>query len=76
MSYTTLEAHIDHGKVLVKEPEKLPDSARALLTILESSIHESNGMSPMEALETLQKHLKLDERKVTEWMSTIHQARR
>ena len=57
MSYTTLEAHIDHGKVLVKEPEKLPDSARALLTILESSIHESNGMSPMEALETLQKHL-------------------
>lgn len=35
MSYLTLEVEIDHGRVLSKGPEALPEKASGLLTILD-----------------------------------------
>ena len=57
MSYVTLEAAIRHGRIVVKEPEKLPDSARALLTILPSDTPQDAASTPLDALEALQRHL-------------------
>ncbi len=34
MSYTTLEVEIEHGRIVPKEPQKLPDKGSGLLTIL------------------------------------------
>ena len=34
MSYRTLEVEIDHGRVLAKDAEALPEKASGLLTIL------------------------------------------
>jgi hypothetical protein len=34
MSYTTLEVEIEHGRVVPKEPQKLPEKGSGLLTIL------------------------------------------
>jgi len=34
MRCVTMEAEIDHGRVIPKEPEKLPLTGRALLTVL------------------------------------------
>ena len=76
MSYVTLEAQIDHGKLVVKEPEKLPPSARALVTILDAAPAGSTLGGPLEALEALQQHLQLDDKQAAEWMATIRQARR
>ncbi len=37
MANLTLEATIDHGRIIVAEPEKLPTTGKALLTILPES---------------------------------------
>lgn len=37
MSYRTLEVEIDHGRVSSKGPERLPEKASGLLTILNPS---------------------------------------
>ena len=34
MTYLTMEAEIDHGRIIPREPQKLPTSGRALLTVL------------------------------------------
>ena len=34
MSYVTVEVEIDHGRIVAKEPDKLPQKGAALLTIL------------------------------------------
>ena len=34
MSYVTLEVEIDHGRIVPCEPDKLPEKASGLLTIL------------------------------------------
>lgn len=34
MGYLTLEADIDHGRITVAEPDKLPVTGKALLTVL------------------------------------------
>ena len=34
MSYTTLEVEIEHGRIVPKEPQKLPEKGSGLLTIL------------------------------------------
>jgi hypothetical protein len=34
MSYTTIEAEINHGTVTVKEPDKLPEHGHGLLIVL------------------------------------------
>lgn len=33
MSYVTVEVEIKDGQILVREPDKLPDAAKGLLTI-------------------------------------------
>jgi len=35
MAYVTIEAEIDHGRIIPAEPEKLPPTGKALLTVLE-----------------------------------------
>jgi len=77
MSYLTVEVEIDHGRILPREPTRLPEKARGLLTVLEP-IGEAacENTSPLQALEALQKHLKLDEKKAAEWMATVRDARR
>jgi hypothetical protein len=78
MSYLTLEVEIDHGRIVPAEPEKLPEKARGLLTVLESA--ENTGaplpMTQIEAFEALQKSLNLDEAKAKAWMDIIRDARR
>jgi hypothetical protein len=34
VSYLTVEVEIDHGRIVAREPEKLPEKGSALLTIL------------------------------------------
>lgn len=35
MSYVTVEVDIEHGRIVAREPEKLPEKATGLLTILQ-----------------------------------------
>lgn len=74
MSYLTLEVEIDRGRVMAKEPGQLPEKGTGLLTILQSD--EAAQRPPLQALDALQKHLKLDERKAAEWMDAVRDARR
>ena len=76
MSYMTLEADIDHGQIIVKEPAKLPVSGKALVTIMDSGGAPTAALTPLQALEALQGHLKLDNRKAAEWMEMVREARR
>jgi hypothetical protein len=36
MSYISIEVDIDHGRIVAKEPEKLPLTAKGVLTIFNS----------------------------------------
>jgi hypothetical protein len=74
MSYVTLEVEIDHGKVIAKAPSKLPDKASGLLTILQADA--PGNLTPLEALDALQKHIQLDAQKAVEWMDSVRAARR
>jgi len=76
MSYLTLEVEIDCGRVVAKEPGRLPEKGSGLLTILHSGEEGKPGMSPLEALDALQRHLNLDAAKAAEWMQGLRDARR
>ena len=77
MSYLTLEVEIDHGRVVPKEPDKLPEKGTGLLTILPSAPpREPRKLSQLEAFHALQKHLNLDEAKAQAWMDLVREARR
>jgi len=77
MSYLTLEVEIDHGRLVVAEPGKLPEKGKGLLTVLEPIAATAPGkLAPLEALEALQRHLELDEAKVAAWMAAVQDARR
>ncbi|MBM3836665.1 MAG: hypothetical protein FJ398_01675 [Verrucomicrobia bacterium] len=76
MSYLTLEVQIDHGRVLPKEPGKLPETGSGLLTILESAPTETSSMTPLEAFRELQRQLQLTPEKAQVWKATIREARR
>jgi hypothetical protein len=77
MSYLTVEVDIDHGRLVVAEPGKLPEKGKGLLTVLEPVPPTTSGkLTPLEALEALQKHLKLDEKRANEWMAVVRDARR
>jgi hypothetical protein len=77
MSYLTVEVEIDHGRLVVAEPEKLPQKGKGLLTVLEAATQADAGsQATLQALEALQRHLKLDERKAAAWMATVRDARR
>jgi hypothetical protein len=76
MSYLTLEVEIDHGKVVPKEPGLLPQTGSGLLTIFQSKADPPPRLAPLEALEALQEHLRLDAQKAAGWMTVVREARR
>jgi len=76
MSYLTLEVEIDHGKVVPKEPGRLPQTGSGLLTIFQSKANVQPQLAPLQALEALQEHLRLDAKKAAEWMTVVREARR
>ena len=76
MSYLTLEIEIDHGKVVPKEPARLPQTGTGLLTIFQSDDHGQPARTPLQALDALQKHLRLDAQKAAAWMHLVREARR
>lgn len=45
MSYVTLEVEIDHGRVVPRGPEGLPEKGTGLLTILQP-VSEPGAVSP------------------------------
>jgi len=47
MSYITLEVKIENGRIIPNEPEKVPQTGAALLTILQPNLVES-GKSLLE----------------------------
>ncbi len=47
MSYVTVEVEIEHGRIVTREPEKLPEKASGLLTILPSASHPSEEPAPV-----------------------------
>ena len=76
MSYLTVEVEIDHGHVLAKGAEILPEKASGLLTIFPSDAVDRAVPSPLQALESVQKHLRLNAAKAAEWMASVREARR
>jgi hypothetical protein len=76
MSYLTVEVEIDHGKVVTKELSKLPEKASGLLTIFQPDASETSKLTPLQALDALQKYLRLDAAHTAEWMTTVREARR
>lgn len=54
MAYLTLAAAIDHGNITVSEPDKLPTSGRALLTVLDSTERKPDWDKVMGLLGTMQ----------------------
>jgi hypothetical protein len=54
MAYLTMEAEIDHGRIIPKEPEKLPATGKALLTVLESVERKPDWDKVMSLLGTMQ----------------------
>ena len=43
MSYVTVEVDIDHGRIIPREPDKLPENGNGLLTILPPGNGPANG---------------------------------
>jgi len=76
MSYRTVEVELDHGHVLAKGAESLPEKACGLLTIFQPDAVNPSALSPLQALESLQKHLHLDATQAAEWMASVREARR
>ncbi len=46
MSYVTVEVEIDQGRIVAREPHKLPEKGSGLLTILRAASAPSNGAQP------------------------------
>ena len=76
MSYLTLEIEIDHGRVVPKEPARMPQTGTGLLTIFQPDDHVQPALTPLQALDALQKHLRLDAPKTAAWMNLVREARR
>ncbi len=76
MSYRTVEVEINHGRVLAKGAERLPEKGTGLLTLFQPEVVTRAPISPLQALEQLQKHLRLDAAKAGAWMTAVREARR
>jgi hypothetical protein len=76
MSYLTVEVEIDHGHVQAKGAESLPEKGSGLLTLFQSDAVNRAAVTPLQALESLQKHLRLDAAGAAEWMTSVREARR
>ena len=46
MSYLTVEVEIDHGRIVPREPERLPEKGNGLLTILQPVAGQNVGLKP------------------------------
>ena len=46
MSYVTVEVEIDHGRIVPREPERLPDKGNGLLTILQPVAGQNAAVKP------------------------------
>lgn len=57
MANLTLEATIDHGRITVAEPEKLPVTGKALLTVLDVPERKPDWDKVMAILGTAQRKL-------------------
>jgi hypothetical protein len=53
MAYLTLAAEIDHGRITVAEPDKLPVTGKALLTVLASTERKPDWNKVMSLLGTM-----------------------
>ena len=70
MAYLTLEAAIDHGRITVAEPDKLPVTGKALLTVLDSSERRPDWaivMSLLGAMEHKVDGLAVEREARAEW---------
>ena len=70
MAYLTLEAQIDHGRITVTEPDKLPTTGKALLTVLDTPEHKPDWNKVMSLLGTMQNKvdgLKVEREARDEW---------
>jgi hypothetical protein len=78
MSYVTLEVEIDHGRIIPTEPDKLPETGKGLLTVLQSEpqVLDTERKARIQALLELSKSLNLDEAKARAWMDQVRDARR
>ena len=54
MTYMTLAAAIDHGNITVSEPDRLPVTGRALLTVLDAAEHKPDWDKVMTLLGTME----------------------
>jgi hypothetical protein len=75
MSYVTLEVTIDHGRIVPKEPGRMPTTGSGLLTILEAA-PAAPEMGRIEAFRKLQSELKMTPEKAAAWRAAIADARR
>ena len=57
MANLTLEATIDHGRITVAEPEKLPATGKALLTVLDAPERKPDWNKVMSLLGTAENKL-------------------
>jgi hypothetical protein len=76
MSYLTVEVEIEHGRVLARGAQSLPEKASGLLTIFQPDAINRPTISPLQALATLQNHLQLDATGAARWMASVRDARR
>jgi hypothetical protein len=76
MSYLTLEVDIKQGKVVPKEPGKLPETGSGLLTILKAAPTASSPVAPLEAFRALQREVQLTPEKAEAWKTAMRDARR
>ncbi|HXP62928.1 MAG TPA: hypothetical protein VN829_20675 [Dongiaceae bacterium] len=53
MNYVTVEVEIEHGRIVARGPEKLPEKASGLLTILPSPAHKAAELGPVRQRVTL-----------------------
>ena len=53
MANLTTKAEIDHGRITVAEPEKLPITGKALLTVLDAPEHKPDWEKIKSILGTL-----------------------
>jgi len=53
MTYVTIEAEIDHGRIIPTKPDKLPPTGKALLTVLEAPERKPDANVIKSVLGTL-----------------------
>jgi hypothetical protein len=78
MGYIVLEVEIDNGRIVPREPGKLPEKGKGFLTVLETQDDDDKlgKLSPLEAFNELKRSLSLDDAKAKAWMDTVLDARR